>query len=264
MKIGQTRGCVTVKTEHSDDMDESVRRAYRHFSTESAPEKLNRAVLREAKSAARQPVISKIFAWSRPLAFAATLLLGVSLVYDMQTVLRETGTPLLPASQTIDSAETVNEEDVAAPAQQADTARTDTDGAERTRDLSGADSAPRARRAAPAGFSAPAATSAAPRPLEKSSALPLNDDATKRVLESEAQVPAKEFRALSREAIAAPASAKQLPASDVASACSDTRYESAEQWWKCVKALDAAGDSATADAELRKLETRYPDFRAPR
>lgn len=80
-----------------EDQDPRVSRAYRAWSGERTPPELDRAILRHAADEAAAPRASRT-AWFRPLAFAATLVLGVALIYDMQS---QTDPPLqLPETST--------------------------------------------------------------------------------------------------------------------------------------------------------------------
>jgi len=64
------------------DSDTLVSRTYRDAAAESAPEHLNSAVLQEAARAAR-PRYARLRAWTRPVAWAATVVLSVALVLEM-------------------------------------------------------------------------------------------------------------------------------------------------------------------------------------
>lgn len=64
--------------------DQLVSQTYRELSTETAPERLNREVLRmAAKDSARQTgLASRIAGWTRPLALAATFALSLAVVLE--------------------------------------------------------------------------------------------------------------------------------------------------------------------------------------
>jgi hypothetical protein len=62
--------------------DESVARAYRNLADERAPEHLDRAVLGSAARAVR-PGYARSRAWTRPLAWAATIALSVAIVLEL-------------------------------------------------------------------------------------------------------------------------------------------------------------------------------------
>jgi len=65
-----------------DETDALVSARYRELARERAPEHLDRAVLKEAARAAR-PRYSKLRSWTRPLAWAATVVLSVVLVLEI-------------------------------------------------------------------------------------------------------------------------------------------------------------------------------------
>lgn len=62
--------------------DALVSQAYRDFADERTPEHLDRTILRAAAKAAR-PRYSRFIAWTRPMAWAATVMLSVALVLEV-------------------------------------------------------------------------------------------------------------------------------------------------------------------------------------
>ena len=66
-------------------VDKTVSRAYREIADERAPEHLDGAVLAEAARAAR-PRYARSRAWTRPLAWAATITLTVAIVLEFTRV----------------------------------------------------------------------------------------------------------------------------------------------------------------------------------
>jgi len=67
------------------ETDALVTRTYRETADERAPDHLNRTVLKEAASAAR-PRYSRLRSWTRPMAWAATVMLTVALVLEVTKV----------------------------------------------------------------------------------------------------------------------------------------------------------------------------------
>jgi hypothetical protein len=67
------------------DSEALVSRTYREAAHNGAPEHLDRAVLRKAASAAR-PRYARIRAWTRPTAWAATVVLSVALVLEVTKI----------------------------------------------------------------------------------------------------------------------------------------------------------------------------------
>jgi hypothetical protein len=64
------------------ETDERVTQAYRELATERAPDHLDQAVLAKARAAAR-PQYSRLRSWTRPLAWAATVMLSVAVVLQI-------------------------------------------------------------------------------------------------------------------------------------------------------------------------------------
>jgi cytoskeletal protein RodZ len=62
--------------------DALVSQAYRDLADERTPEHLDRTILRAAAKAAR-PRYSRFIAWTRPMAWAATVMLSVALVLEV-------------------------------------------------------------------------------------------------------------------------------------------------------------------------------------
>lgn len=72
-------------TEPGAETDAPLRQAYRELARERVPEHLDRAVLKAAANAAR-PRYSRLRSWTRPMAWAATVMLSVALVLQMSDV----------------------------------------------------------------------------------------------------------------------------------------------------------------------------------
>jgi hypothetical protein len=72
----------TNRPKSAADTDALVTRTYRETAGESAPEHLNRAILEEAAHASR-PLYSRLISWTRPMAWAATVVLSVALVLEV-------------------------------------------------------------------------------------------------------------------------------------------------------------------------------------
>ena len=60
--------------------DDKVSQAYRSLADEKTPAHLDRKILEMAAAEAQQPRYSRWMAWSRPLAWAATITLCLSAV----------------------------------------------------------------------------------------------------------------------------------------------------------------------------------------
>jgi len=66
----------------TDARDKSVSETYREIANEQAPAHLDKAVLDAAAKAAR-PRYSRLRSWTRPAAWAATIMLSVALVLEL-------------------------------------------------------------------------------------------------------------------------------------------------------------------------------------
>ena len=64
------------------ETDVLVSQAYRDLADERTPERLDRTILRAAAKEAR-PRYSRFIAWTRPMAWAATVMLSVALVLEL-------------------------------------------------------------------------------------------------------------------------------------------------------------------------------------
>jgi hypothetical protein len=74
---------MTEERNHSSaETDTLVSQAYRDLADEQAPEHLDRTILTAAAKEAR-PRYSRLIAWTRPTAWAATVLLSVALVLEL-------------------------------------------------------------------------------------------------------------------------------------------------------------------------------------
>lgn len=242
-----------------NERDESVGKAYRAFSTETVPDDVNRRVLREAASGEQAGFWQRFYSWRRPLAFAATLVLGISLVYDMQIVLRDTGAPLLPA---VDGA---NREDelLENEARYDDSTRT------LPAEAAPVTQAPARFRASPDQAASGNTASKFSVPSSVEADLPQDTEQREERSRSHEQLgkrqsaPAVSAERAAPTADAAEARTMYAPPQQAQPDCSDARDESPYAWWRCIQVLRSAGHAALADDEWQQLLKRYPDFRAP-
>lgn len=258
---GRTKRCEVdaMKSEDESVTDEKVASAYRKFSAEKAPAELDRAVLRAARAGARHSMWARFYTWRRPLAFVTTLVLGVALVHDMQTLLRETDDSILPRTSIDDTVSRPSgtgtgipsvehgDKNVATPAlppgngvaaeaddanlQKAQERRVDEfsktaqPGAEhnRTENTGEREDARGTGNRQIISPSSPSDTAA-----QKATSAPLREEAKSMLVD--------------------------------AGNCREEQVETAEIWWRCIEELRAAGQTHAADAELQKLKSRFPDF----
>lgn len=82
--------------------DALVSQAYRDLADERAPEHLDRTILRGAAKEAR-PRYSRFIAWTRPMAWAATVMLSVALVLEVTNTPSPGIVPLDETSSTFDA-----------------------------------------------------------------------------------------------------------------------------------------------------------------
>ena len=78
--------------EHSSNTDPAVSAAYSAIATETAPPRLDEVVLREAAEETKQKnrLATYLNSVRRPLAFAATLVLALSIVLQFENVITDT------------------------------------------------------------------------------------------------------------------------------------------------------------------------------
>lgn len=72
-------------TEPGAEADALLRQTYRELARERVPDHLDRAVLKTAAKAAR-PRYARLRSWTRPMAWAATVMLSVALLLQMNEV----------------------------------------------------------------------------------------------------------------------------------------------------------------------------------
>ena len=83
--------------EHSSNIDPELSAGYREIANESAPARLDVAVLRQAAKEARpmSNLTNYFYSFRRPLAFAATLVLALSMVLQFDEVLTDKSRDLM-------------------------------------------------------------------------------------------------------------------------------------------------------------------------
>jgi len=211
-------------TDRDDDLvDADLAKAWREASHERTPAELDRRVLQAARRAVPRRRGFLPAGWYRPLAYAATLVLGVALVLDVTNRQPEPGT--LPAT-------------VAKPAPAAEAAA----------DADSADVATRAATGARRQEDSPAREET-----------PAPDAETRQRFEKSAE---NAGRALSEIAATAPAASREEREADGRACDADSRATPAA-WWRCIEALGAGGRAQAAADERRLLEERFPGFEVP-
>jgi len=219
--------------------DEQVSRSYRDVATERAPRHLDSAVLAQAAGAAR-PRYARSLAWTKPLAFAATIVLCVTIVLELTRTPQPDGA-IAPAERRTDAAPaiepapvgeagaTVSAEEPAAPKR------------ERSED--------KLRNDAPAAAGAqgpqPAAT------LDAEAFRPRDIDMLQQARET-----------AKRQSGANPEARPQGLVDRAARSCDADAIATPETWLECIGRLEESGRTAEAENEQRLLEAAFPDFDA--
>ena len=219
--------------------DESVARAYRNLAEERTPEHLDRAVLGRAARAVR-PGYARSRAWTRPLAWAATIALSVAIVLELTRT---------PAPEEIASWQAPTALDEAEAVTPANGARRDAGGTSaegRSVDLI-QDARDKSR---------PVQKTAVPRVLES-----LADDE-----ERAAEIPVPTGDQAALHALAPEPGAAANGAETVVSDPGRCPAEATQQpstWLECIRRLEKAGlvDEAAEEREL--LRNAFPGFELP-
>jgi hypothetical protein len=239
--------------QHGDD---AVSRAYRNTAVERAPEHLNQAVLRQARAASR-PGYARSVAWTRPLAWAATITLCLALVleltrtpqimpvdFDAQGPLPDAATPQLPpaaarrdevAASDLPAAKLELGSNSGEPAATADYETRERDSGGTTAD---------------AGPAAPETAMRAFRP-EDSDSLRQAEELVR--LQSSAGL---DKRPAERDA----AQASGFAAGSLAAGCDEKATAAPETWLECIETLESAGETAEAGRQRQLLVQAFPDF----
>jgi len=213
-----------MKDRNEQAVDNELAKAWREASDEQTPVELNRRVLEAARRAipGRRGFLPR--GWQRPLAYAATLVLGVALVLDVVNRQPAPGAPPSTLAEPAPSAEAASGAVSADPATDAGTA------SRRQDDV------PARPRAAPA----------------------VDADTRQRFEKSVENA----GRALSEIAATAPGGSREEP-DTTGRACNADSRATAADWWRCIEALEAAGRTLAAAEEKRLLAERFPGFKAP-
>lgn len=246
---------MTAENDGRDELgDARVTRAYRELSNECTPPELDRAVLNEAASRVAPDRGGERTRFA-PLAFAATLVLGVALLFEIQS---ETG----PATQG-----TAN--GIAPPTPDRIDERS-------VRDVPASSEAsrPSSQLNMPASVAAPDESPIAPpkqegvpeRTTRSGEALKTEAEAADHWIESgsdEARQSLQDFTSAVAESAAGLSQVSKRAASEANGdkRCSDEQTTDAAAWWRCVETLRSKGDTVAADQELQRLRERFPDFK---
>ena len=202
--------------------DPRVSKAYNELARERAPDHLDAAVLREATRATR-PRYSRLRMWTRPAAWAATVILSAALLLEFTRPPERSGAVLAPDADR--GREAAKRESSAFPGEVA-------------RDAVVLEEAGEAARPQQQRNDEPAAVEPESR--------------SKAALSAEALAPAS-----------VPALQTATAPSGSAPACDESQRASAETWLACIEALEQAGMGAAVREERQLFMDAFPDFEAP-
>lgn len=228
------------------DTDDRVTRAYRELATERAPDHLDRAVLGKARAAAR-PRYWRLRLWTRPLAWAATVMLSVAIVLQIGEV---------PGPEGVGYDEPASElrEEVRGP---------EVSAIEAAEDQAAPEPALEKRQRArlvqePKLEQEPAAPEA-----EIDAFAPRDADMLQRAAEM-ARTQTGENRNSAPQGSADSALAlSSIGVRDDLPTCDETATRTPEAWLKCITELEEAGFSDAALLQRELLRQSFPDFEAP-
>ncbi|NIV17592.1 MAG: hypothetical protein GWN47_04100 [Woeseiaceae bacterium] len=255
----------------TSERDTRVSETYREAATAKAPEHLDRAILDEARRAAR-PAYARSRAWTRPLAWAATIVLSVTIVLELTQVddpvdqpagslSQDTEAPAEPARRksAADAPITMLEEEV--PADESGLAN----GFVQTE-------APASTPVPATGRSAPAKTEdaqesrlrKAPVSLPEATAedFELQDKDLLRRADEAARLQHSEDKA-GANVEADPALGSTAFLAEAPPPCPEEATRDPGSWLACIEELEAAGHDEAAAEQRRLLKEAFPDFELP-
>jgi hypothetical protein len=217
-------------------VDESVSRAYRGIADERVPDHLDRAVLGKAARAAR-PGYARSRAWTRPLAWAATVALSVAIVLELtrQPALEEPARWEAPAS--LDEVQSPAPPDASVPAER------------------GATGDGRSMHLIPEAREKPTRAQKTATPVVESVAVE-----EKREADEPAAAPALQ-RALAPQSAAASIEA-EFAVGDPGE-CPPEATQQPSSWLECIERLERAGHVDEAAEQRRRLHDAFPGFELP-
>lgn len=234
--------------ESAAETDPVVARTYRESADERAPEHLNQAILKEAAKAAK-PRYRRSVSWTRPMAWAATVMLSVALVLEVTKV-------PAPSSVTFDDN---------ADKFEAQELESDLPAGTPSADAPAAVLEESVVPATPQGRVSNAATAAPPQNAAFKSTAKLAAPATEVDKRQRANVQQEPVAA---EELATPAiNAVEFKLKDTdmlrraeAPGCDDSVTVSPETWLECIRKLEEAGLADAAQQQRESLREAYPDF----
>ncbi len=240
-----------MSSEYDKQMDEELRAAWRAAAGDRTPPELDGEILRQAEAAAHRPAPG-MPAWTRPLAYAATVVLGAFIVLNVPSPQQgqDAAEPAAVPAEALG----------AAPGEKRDRApRLHEYAAERA-----AGSMPSAESKGLPAAQAPAASDSSRADLDTArQRFERSADAAESALEGFATTAPASLGAGRREAAKEDRAAAAAAADSALPSCEDARRASPETWWRCAQSLRDAGESEAARREFDGLYRLHPDFRPP-
>ena len=253
-------------------VDEAVSRTYREIADEQTPERLDRAILAEAARAAR-PRYARSRAWTRPLAWAATIALSVAIVLELTQVPApddaafELAAPDFDdtVSGAPDGTGTIPAEEVApaAPARSNDVlpeTPEKTSLMQKTSALLASEADAEGRQRQVSGTEPTPEPAAAPVDAAE---FEVKD---KELLERADNMAEMRYLEAREEKAVAPKQAARLQGVALGSAaevCPEAVRQDPQDWLECIEGLVDAGFEAEADEQRRLLREAFPAFEMP-
>ena len=249
--------------------DEQVSAAYQDLAKERVPEHLDNSVLRMAKANVERPKYSRWTAWSRPLAWAATVALCLAITLEVTQVPTPDGmaTQFIPAEIAAPASALAPElkkdkrEQASEPASEQDMAQP----FKLTESMSDAISSEKiapARSAAKQTANEPAAAGR----MRQSTDLADAESIEEMTVAPEMAIEVKEASELRREDAsfsAGNAASGTLAADMPIDECPEENRAEPETWLECIDALEASGDVEAASRQRENLIEVFPDFKLP-
>jgi len=230
------------------ETDVLVSQAYRDLADERTPERLDRTILRAAAKEAR-PRYSRFIAWTRPMAWAATVMLSVALVLEV------TDTPS-PEADAMDDSPVDSLEESVVPASEI--------AKKQSNDMRQKAAAVAEQEISP---QQPAARERAERRSDSAEFKSKNEDMLQqaeelaRVQVGEDKQPSPAVSADAEQEFAAGRSlasavAFAAPVAD----CDEDAVTTPQTWLECIVALEDAGRDDAAREQRALLAEAFPDF----
>ena len=252
--------------------DDRVSTTYRSLANERTPQHLDDKILQMAAAKAQQPRYSRWMAWSRPLAWAATITLCLAITLEL------TREPSLEPGATMPEEVTAspvaaNDAPVAdyAPAAAAPAAAESAAIAPRPDELRERETSDAFAKSMASEKTA-LARSAAMQPTANLIAEP---EAEPEPAQQEQEHPAREsaefadldarYEAAAVSMMSADAEADQVVLEEIVvqDECAETVRSDPETWLECILELEEAGDDEAAERQREALVEVFPDFKMP-